>query len=324
VIRTGGRSRIAFLATLIVTVSMPALGAHGQPAAADEEALIKRGLELREKGDDEAALREFRRAHELSRSGRALAQVALAEQALGHWTDAEVHLTEAMRRDQEPWIARNMRLLRQALADIQPHLGSLELSGGAGGAEVLINGAHVGTLPLGAALRVPAGSVALEVRAPHHLPMLRTVIVPAGGLAREQVALIPIPSSDQPPASSQPPPVHVDAPPPPDAGLASGGTVATSADHGWSGRRKLGAGLAAGGVASLAAGIAFHLIRNSRASDFNGVGCTYGNGNVDGPARGNCSSRYDDIQQARNFAIGGYVGAALLGGVGALLVFTGE
>src|SRR5437763_4760244 len=152
--RPGARTLIAFLATLIV--SMPVHRACAQSTAAYEEALIKRGLELREKGDDEAALREFRRAHELSRSGRALAQVALAEQALGHWVDAEAHLTEAMRRDREPWIARNMRLLRQALADIQSHLGSLELSGAAGGAEVLINGARAGTLPLGAALRVPA------------------------------------------------------------------------------------------------------------------------------------------------------------------------
>src|SRR4029077_15141616 len=141
--KRGARPLVLCLTLLTTTATSLSALAQGPPR--DEEALIKRGLELREKGDDEGALHEFHRAHELSRSGRALAQVALAEQALGHWTDAEGHLTEAMRRDQEPWIARNMRLLRQALADIQPHLGSLELSGGAGGAEVLINGAHVGT-----------------------------------------------------------------------------------------------------------------------------------------------------------------------------------
>ena len=319
--RRGARNLIACLTAL--ALSTPALRARAQAAAADEEALIKHGLELREEGDDEAALREFRRAHELSRSGRALAQVALAEQALGHWTDAEAHLSEAMHHEQEPWVARNMRLFRQALADIQTHLGSLELSGGAAGAEVLINGARAGTLPLGAALRVPAGSVALEVRAPAHLPMLRTVIVPAGGLAREPVVLIPIPSSsERASASRPPPPVHVDVPPPPDTVVAGGGAAAPPSS-GWSTRRKVGTAIAAGGVASLAAGIAFHLIRNSRAYDFNGAGCTYGS-SVGGPPGANCSSRYDDIQQARNFAIGGYAGAALLGGLGAFLFFTGE
>jgi hypothetical protein len=313
-----------------LTACLLLLGAFGSPRAAvgqasprDEEGLLKRGLELREKGDDEAALREFRRAHELSHSGRALAQVALAEQALGRWVDAESHLVEAMRHDQEPWVARNMRLFRQALGDIQSHLGSLELPGGAAGAEVLINGARAGTLPLAAALRVPAGSVALEVRAPKHLPLIRTVIVPAGGLAREPVVLVPIPSND-PTVAAQAAPTHLDSPPPPRDEGPSGGTVATPSGGGWSGRRKLGAGMLAGSAASLAAGIVFHLIRNGRASDFNGAGCTYADGTVGGPTTANCSSRYDDIQLARNVAIGGYGGAVIFGGLGAFFFFTGE
>jgi hypothetical protein len=223
-----------------------------------------------------------------------------------------------------------VRLLRQALTDIQSHLGSLELSGGVPGAEVSINGARAGTLPLASAIRVPAGSVALEVRAPDHLPMLRTVIVPAGGLAREPVVLVPLPSSSAGAATAQAAPanqaVHVDSPPPPRDAGPTGGEIATtsSSGGGWSTRHKIGAAMLAGGAASLAVGIVFHLIRNSRASDFNGAGCTYGDGNVGGPPTGNCSSRYDDIQSARNFAIGGYGGAALLGGVGAFFSFTGD
>src|SRR5262245_7061850 len=70
----------------------------GQPAdkGGEVEALIKSGVSLREQGKDEAALREFQRAHELSRAPRALAQIALAEQALGRWIDAEAHLEEAL------------------------------------------------------------------------------------------------------------------------------------------------------------------------------------------------------------------------------------
>jgi hypothetical protein len=309
--RPGTRTLLLLLATLTAT-SRPA---RGQTGAGDEEALIKRGLELREKGDDEAALGEFRRAEALSHSGRALAQVALAEQALGHWADAEAHLGEALRHDREPWVARNLHLLQPALADIRSHLGSLELSGGPAGADVLVNGAHAGTLPV-AAIRVPAGSVALEVRAPGHLPMSRTVIVPAGGLAREPVVLVPVPASEQPspPAS----PVHLDGSPPGPAG----GAAVPPAAGGWSGRRMLGAGLVAGGVASLAVGIVFHVMRNGHASDFNGAGCIDDNGQISGPAASNCSSRYDDVQHAQDFAIAGYAGAALLGGVGTYLWLT--
>jgi len=292
-----GLAMLAALAT-----EHPALG---QGAADDEETLIKRGLEQREKGDDAAALRQFQNAHSRSHSGRSLAQVALAEQALGHWVDAESHLVEAMRHDQEPWVARNMNLFRQALGDIQSHLGSLELTGGVAGAEVKINDVGVGVLPL-KALRVPAGSVALSVVAPNHFPMARTVTVPAGGLAREPVVLVPTPTAgDRPPA---------------DAGPAGVNVAAPSPDASWSGRRKLATGLAAAGVASLAVGIVFHVVRNGRAGDFNNAGCMSDNGTITGPT--GCSSRYDDVQQARNFAIGGYAGAAILGGLGAFLWFT--
>jgi hypothetical protein len=152
--------------------------------------------------------------------------------------------------------------------------------------------------------------------------MLRTVIVAAGGLSREPVMLVPIPSSDQS-ADVRPAPL-VDVQPPHDAGPAGGEIAAPTASGGWSGRHKLAAGLVAGSAASLALGIVFHLIRNSRASDFNGAGCTFADGNVGGPPAAGCSSRYDDIQQARNIAIGGYGGAVLLAGLGALLWFTAD
>lgn len=313
----GARTFIASVcvATLLAAAPIPA---RAQAQASDEEALIKHGLELRQKGDDEAALRDFRRAYDLWHSGRAMAQIALAEQALGHWAEAEAHLTEALRHAEEPWVARNMRLLKQALGDIQSHLGSLQLSGGVAGAEVLINGARVGTLPIATALRVPAGSVALEVRAPNCLPMLRTVIVSAGGLAREPVVLVPLPSSNQAvaPAGDEPPAVHVDAPPAPE----TGGAPPPSRDE-WSTRRKVGVTVASAALASLAVGVLYNLIRNGHAHDFNDTGCTYGSG-VGGPT--GCQAGYDEIQQARNIAIGGYVGAAVLGGVGAFLIFTSD
>jgi hypothetical protein len=305
-------------------------GASDAPDAVhDQEAedLIRQGLELREKTEDEAALRMFRKAYDLARSGRAraLVQVALAEQALGRWSDAEAHLNEALRHESEPWIVHNRKLLEQALVEIQDHLGWLQLSGGVAGAEIRINGQAVGVLPLAAPLRVPNGSVALEAHAAGYLPILRTVIVPGRGLAREQLVFVSIggPDTRDGDVSSRPggggPGSH--------GGDVSGGPgsdqppVSTPAS-GLGGRRIAGLALGAAGVVALAGGITFHVVREGRAADFNDHNCTVASGKVSGPT--DCASRYDDVLLARDLAIAGYVGAAVLGGVGAFLFFGGR
>ena len=58
-------------------------------AQSEADALITKGVGLREKGRDEEALDVFRQALAKSPSARARAQVALAEQALGMWVLAE-------------------------------------------------------------------------------------------------------------------------------------------------------------------------------------------------------------------------------------------
>ena len=53
------------------------------PANAAAEAAISKGIELRRQGRDRDALTEFQKAVGLHKTPRAVAQVALAEQALG-------------------------------------------------------------------------------------------------------------------------------------------------------------------------------------------------------------------------------------------------
>src|SRR5262245_713516 len=76
-------------------------------ASNDEDALIRRGLELRRRGDDAAALPHFERAYWLAQSPRSAAQLGFAEQALGRWSDAEVHVAEALRAGDDPWVRKN-------------------------------------------------------------------------------------------------------------------------------------------------------------------------------------------------------------------------
>jgi hypothetical protein len=174
-------------------------------------------------------------------------------------------------------------------------------------------------------LRVEAGSVALEVRAAGYLPVVRSVTVPSNGLAREPIALVAASGAAQVRAVP-------DAVPPAPINEAQGGSGATAPDRGEPVksqpetsqiRRPLGIGLGIAGIGALGVGVAFHLLRESRAGDFN-RDCMINDttGGITGSPGVNCQSRYDGVQQARNVAIAGYVAAPILLGLGAYLLFT--
>ena len=141
------------------------------------------------------ALALFQRSSADSRCGRALAQVGLAEKALGRGVDAEAHLREALASKGESWIERNRQTLDGELAACGAKVGDLDVTvdGGNGGivpgATLAIDGREVGSLPLRHPVRVAAGTVAVAVRAPGFVPVSRPVVVPAAGLARESIRL---------------------------------------------------------------------------------------------------------------------------------------
>jgi hypothetical protein len=87
----------------------------------DADALVRRGLELRMQGRDVEALAAFHEAQAARPSPRALALVALTEQALGEWRAAGEHLRAAVTAEDDPWIREHRHLLEQALAVIIAH-----------------------------------------------------------------------------------------------------------------------------------------------------------------------------------------------------------
>jgi hypothetical protein len=278
--------------------------------AGNESALIRKGLDLRQKGQDEAALQEFRRAYDLSKSPRSLAQIALAEQALGRWLEAESHLTEALTHTQESWISHNRKHLDQALNDIQGHLGSLELSGDAKEGTVKVDGVQVATLPLTAPLRAPAGSIALEVQAAGYLPIVRTVVVPARGLAREQLAFVAVPAPK--PLPQVTPPLQ-----PTGASLTAEAEKPLERPSTWGTGRTVGVILGVVALGALGTGVTFHILHESRAKSYKDYGCQ-----SDSPPA-DCQSRYDRVNSASYLAIAGYAGAVVLGGLATYLLVSG-
>jgi hypothetical protein len=299
---------MALAALALIAAAGPARAATD---AQESERLISEGVALRQAAKDTEALAAFARAFELSHDPKARAQMALAEQALGQWVPAEAHLEEALAAD-SPWIAKHRTDLSGALVDIQSHLGTLEVLGGTSGAEVQVNGQVVGRMPLAKPLRVPAGTLALEVTAPGFIPVARNVTVSAGGLARETVALArdeawraPAAAPSEPAAAAPAAPVVVASPAPPPA-----------SERNW--RRPAAWATAGGAAAALALGIVFTERTYSYADKFN-ASCGLDDPHLGG---GSCGSYHDTSTTAQTVAIVGYSFAAALAGASAYLFVT--
>jgi tetratricopeptide (TPR) repeat protein len=237
------------LALLLASLVLVAAAAPSASASAQRRAdPIDEGIALRERGRDAEALALFERAYAETPTARALAQIALAEQALGRLVEAEAHLAEALAEASDPFIRRNRALLESELADIRTHVGDLTVTGGVEGAEVVVGGQALGVLPLDAPVRVVAGEVALVVRAEGYEPFETTVTVPGGGAASVLARLARVPSATEPER-------EVVAPPPP-TGAEDGGPA-------WA--LPVGLALAGVGVVGLGVGAGLMVVREDNA-----------------------------------------------------------
>lgn len=271
-------------------------GAARADPASDADALISRGLELREKGKDEEALRLFREAQLKSPSARARAQVALAEQALGLWVQAETDLGAALANDSDAWIAKNRGALDGALAVIRKHIASLEVRG-AEKADVYIDGVKLGT---GAGpYRVEAGRRQLDVKASGYQTMSRAVEITGGGIARETVTLAVAPMT---PTSPTPVPT-------------SGSKADENTGHA---QRLVGWVMIGAGVAFLATGGIGLLVRKGYVDDYNSNAACPGQGAKNQPA--SCQSQIDASHTWQTIGIIGLIGGGVAVAGGAVVI----
>jgi hypothetical protein len=253
----------------------------------DAQAYIARGHERSDQGDETGALAEFRCAHRLGGSAEALAQVGLAEMALGRWVEAETDLATALAQEQDPWIRQRRVALAAAVEKIRDNLGDLFVDGSPPGAEILIDGRKAAQLPLAGPLRVPTGRRDIHMRAVGYQSVSRERRIEARALARETIELVPLARAPTPAPVLQP---------------------AVPPDHHAAGASRWPAWAAAGGsLLFLGAGVGFHVVREQRASEFNArLEC----GNL--PLSQDCSTLADDAKRAERLSIVGYAGGAVL------------
>ena len=192
------RHVLGVLITPVLVALALALAWPGSAAGADADELIKEGVGLRRKGDDLGALQRFEQAFQLGKTSRALAQMGLAEQALGRWVAAYEHLTQALESKTDAWIGKNRPAISEALNVVGEHVGRLEIIGGSPGAEVRLDGVIRGTLPLPAPLTTPTGTITIDVSTPGFFPVQRTTTVRARQTTRESLdPLVAIPGRDK-------------------------------------------------------------------------------------------------------------------------------
>jgi hypothetical protein len=192
-------TRCAVMASTLVLVSPRAAVAQNHSSAsgqgATDEELIARGVMLRKLGQDAEALAAFESAETLRRSARAVAQIALAHQALAQWRAAERGLVEALQDSDDTWVNRQRAHLEYSLAAVQDHLGWLEVESNIAGAEVWIGGELYARLPIDRPMRVTAGEVTVELRAAGYAPIQRTIHVEAKAQVHAAFTLVVQPTT---------------------------------------------------------------------------------------------------------------------------------
>jgi len=175
----------ASLAAALLLVSSGALA-----QSPELDAQVQHGIALRESNQADAAVEHLRTLWERSRYPRALAQLAVTEQTLGRWADADRHFREVLAMTTHTWVVQNRARVEQSLATVAEHIGELEVTGVPPGTELWINDQRVATLPTAAPLRLAVGTHTLELRAEGFETSRRTVVLAARQLTREAAVLV--------------------------------------------------------------------------------------------------------------------------------------
>ena len=281
--------------------------------AEEAEALVRQGNQLRSAGDDQSALPLFEKAVQVHPSPRTWAQLGLVEKALGRWAEADRHLTDALKGGQDPWIQKNLAVLEKTLAEVKRQVARIEITGEPVGADVLVNGRPVGKVPLPQPVRVNAGTVDIELRAPGYKPTLRTVAVVGLqyqpvviGLEREGTG----DSAAAPPAGMSP---------------LSLGTDTGRAPEPW--RPWAIGGALAGSAVGIGVGVLGALQHDQKVSDFNKRPCAEASdgtivNKMTGAPDQNCANLRASYKNAKTMAIVGFTAGAALGVTALILYLT--
>jgi hypothetical protein len=309
------------IAIMVVSESAPA---HAE--AAEVEALIAKGNELRRAGTPGPALPYFQKAYELARTPRTTGQLGLAELAAGYPVESEAHLSAALASPNDPSIVKYRQILADALAMARGQIGELTIQGNPPGADVIVNGHSVGTLPLPLPIKLAARNTEIVIRAAGYSEQRE--IMPIAGGQRHSLT-VNLKSTDKSAAAAPtvvvpPPPRSAAAEAPPHIPDAPATTtvderpsrIAPSGPG--SGMRTAAWVVGGAAVAAAGAGVALQLAAHSQSDGFNNSPCK----DMDPPFSTDCQNVWNAWQSDKRWSIVGYVAGGALAVTSAILFWT--
>jgi len=174
----------------VVAAVLSVTSAARAQESAEVEAILRRGIQLRRDGQDEAALAVFQEAEaQAPNSVRVLLHVATAAQAASKWLLADEYLRRADLHKNDPYYVKYQGEIEEVKNITAQRVGHFRAVGEPSGAEVILNGQVVGTLPMENPKTLESGTYVLEVNKPGFFRLRRPISVPGGVLTRETVEL---------------------------------------------------------------------------------------------------------------------------------------
>ena len=170
----------------------------------DANEAVRRGVELLAKKDYTGALASFREAREIEPTAMSAAQIAFVHIGMERWLEADNELSDVLAESGDPWVSAHQAQLKDSLAMVQKHIGSLRVRGVPEGAQVKFRGELLGLLPMRSPVQVIAGLGSVQVKMTGYKTSQRPVEVAAGETADIVISLRPEATPVAPAASALP------------------------------------------------------------------------------------------------------------------------
>jgi hypothetical protein len=210
--------QILLASTLLLLTAIPDAAAQRVPPTenpARAREFFERGVLLMDNEDWEPALVQLQRSFDLHPTQVALFNVGLCLKALHRYQDAIAAFERLLQQFATDGSEERRTLARTEIQNLRAFFGTVRILVSVPGAEILVDGAVVGTSPLANSIALAGGSHVVQARRPGFALAEQRVTVVAGdtiAVTLEPRQLGPPPTSNE--AQPAPAPVRPPAPPP--------------------------------------------------------------------------------------------------------------
>lgn len=315
-------SRNAVAAVFFLSWPLASIVARAEPAdpaKAQAQARLREGNALLGEGRATDALMKFTEAYRSFPSPKLHYNLGQAHSLIpGHEAEAYQSMSRFLKEavDASPELRAAAETRCQQL---RPKVGLVSVTSEPADADLLIDEVSVGRVSRDAPTAIAIGTHRLALKKDAAVSTPTTITIAGGETMDVRLRLAP---------AVMPPPVLPVAPEPapispapaalfPPANLNQAASAPASGS--WTWQRKLGAGLAAAGLASLALGVIEHVRYFGKKDDFVSKGC--GTEPAFLSSHPDCQGLNDQFKSANTWWVVGYIGAAVLGGTGAYFLW---